>query len=66
MIFEYAKLSDAPSFNNTAEPFTFRIVLLNTELLEDSRHVVTRHSNLPGCPGRADIKFYRLENQDMY
>jgi hypothetical protein len=29
-------------------------------------HVVTRHPNLPGCPGRADIKFYRLENQDMY
>ncbi|MGI0042379.1 MAG: hypothetical protein ACRD47_01600 [Nitrososphaeraceae archaeon] len=30
------------------------------------RHVVTRHPNLPGYPGPADIKFYRLENQDMY
>jgi hypothetical protein len=36
MVFEYTELSDAPSFNNNAEPFTFRIVLLNTELLEDS------------------------------
>ena len=29
------------------------------------RHVVTRHPNLPGNPGPADIKFYRLENQEM-
>ena len=30
------------------------------------RHVITRHSNLPGYPGPADIKFYTLEKQDMY
>ena len=30
------------------------------------RHVVTRHPNLPGYPGPADIKYYRLEKQDMY
>ena len=29
------------------------------------RHVVTRHPNLPGYPGPADIKYYRLEKQDM-
>jgi len=29
------------------------------------RHVVTRHPNLPCNAGPADIKFYRLENQDM-
>ena len=28
-------------------------------------HVVTRHPNLPCNAGPADIKFYRLENQDM-
>lgn len=33
---------------------------------EYERHVVTRHPNLPGYPGPADIKIYRLENQDMY
>ncbi|MGH9976718.1 MAG: hypothetical protein ACRD8Z_12920 [Nitrososphaeraceae archaeon] len=29
------------------------------------RHVVTHHSDLPGYPGPADIKFYGLERQDM-
>ncbi|HXW11884.1 MAG TPA: hypothetical protein VD694_03920 [Nitrososphaeraceae archaeon] len=29
------------------------------------RHIVTRHPNLPGYPGPADIKFYGLERQDM-
>jgi hypothetical protein len=27
---------------------------------------VTRHPNLPGYPGPADIKFYGLIKQDMY
>ena len=35
IVFEYTELSDAPSFNSIAEPFTFCIVLLNIELLED-------------------------------
>ncbi len=30
------------------------------------RHIVTRHPNLPGYPGPADIKFYHLENRDRY
>jgi hypothetical protein len=30
------------------------------------RQVVTRHPNLPGYPGPADLKYYRLEKQDMY
>ena len=29
-------------------------------------HIVTRHPNLPGYHEPADIKYYRLENQDMY
>jgi len=29
------------------------------------RHDVTRHPNLPGYLGPADIQFYHLENQDM-
>jgi hypothetical protein len=30
------------------------------------RHVVTRHPILPDYPGPVDIKYYRLEDQDMY
>jgi hypothetical protein len=29
------------------------------------RHIVTRHPNLPGYPGPADIMFYGLEKQGM-
>jgi hypothetical protein len=29
-------------------------------------HAVTKHRNLSGYPGPADIKHYRLEKQDMY
>ena len=28
-------------------------------------HIVTPPPNLPGYPGPADIKYYRLEKQDM-
>lgn len=29
------------------------------------RHVATRHPDLPGYPGPADIEFYKLKKQDM-
>ena len=29
------------------------------------RHVVTRHPDLPGYPGPADIELYKLKKQDM-
>jgi len=36
IVLEYHELSNAPSFNNIDEPFTFWIVLLCAELLGDS------------------------------
>jgi hypothetical protein len=34
-------------------------------IIEYERHVVTRHPDLPGYPGPADIKLYKLKKQGM-